>query len=311
MRGILQRILAKPVAMQLENFKIFVDLVETKSFSDTAGLNGITRAAVSQQLRAIERHFKTQLIDRSQKRFLLTGEGLRFYSGAKEVVHQYEKILKDLQEMKKIVSGTIRISTIPSIGLHVLPPYLKKFQHDYPSVNVHVVYRRTNLVYEDILSNSVDFGLVAFPAKLPQIEIIPFLKDSFVLITHPSHPLARGGDVQLSALAGQRFIGLDPGGPAHEVIDQIFRKNRIEPVMKFDNFETVKEAVEINAGIAIAPQFTVLQEVKQGSLATVRFKGRQYVRPLAILHRKGRVLMPAMKKFIETLCTDLSLEQKI
>jgi DNA-binding transcriptional LysR family regulator len=295
--------------MQLENFKIFADLVETKSFSDAAKLNGITRAAVSQQVRVMERHFKTQLIDRGQKRFELTSEGMRLYDGAKEVVHQYEKILRDMQEMKKIISGTVRISTIYSIGLHVMPPYLKKFQHDYPSVQVNVVYRRNSqLVYEDILNNSVDFGFVAFPVKVPQIEIIPFLNDRFVLITHPSHPLARGCEVKLSSLAKQKFIGLDPGGPAHEVIEQILRKNKIEIelIMKVDNFSTVKTAVEIDAGIAIVPQFTVLQEVKRGSLVALQFKGQEFIRPLAILHRKGRVLMPAMKRFIETLDTNLS-----
>jgi DNA-binding transcriptional LysR family regulator len=81
--------------------------------------------------------------------------------------------------------------------------------------------------------------------------------------------------------------------------------------MKFDNVETVKRAVEIDAGVAIVPQATVLQEVKQGLLAAVQFKGREFTRPLAILHRKGRVLMPEMKKFIEALGTDLSMEPKI
>ena len=60
--------------MQVENFKIFADLVETKSFSKSAKLNGITQSAVSQQARAMERHFKTLLIDRSQKQFQLTRE---------------------------------------------------------------------------------------------------------------------------------------------------------------------------------------------------------------------------------------------
>jgi LysR family transcriptional regulator, transcriptional activator of the cysJI operon len=71
--------------------------------------------------------------------------------------------------------------------------------------------------------------------------------------------------------------------------------------MEFDNIETVKRAVEIDHGIAIVPQATVAQEVRQGSLVTVLFKGKEFTRPLAILHRKGRVLTPAMKKFIETL----------
>jgi DNA-binding transcriptional LysR family regulator len=299
--------------MQVENFKIFADLVETKSFSKSAKLNGITQSAVSQQARAMERHFKTLLIDRSQKQFQLTREGMRVYDAAKEILHQYEKLLSELQEMKKVISGTIRISTIYSIGLHELPPYIKKFLHDYPSVNVRVEYRRSNLVYEDILHNSVDFGLVAFPVKMRQIEMIPFRNDHLVLITHPGHVLAKAGEVQLQTLAGQKFIGFDPDIPTRKAIDQIFRENKIEiePVMEFDNVETVKRAVEIDAGVAIVPQATVIQEVKQGSLVAIHFKGREFTRPLAVLHRKGRVLTPAMKKFIETLGADITGEPKI
>ncbi|OHE89291.1 MAG: LysR family transcriptional regulator [Verrucomicrobia bacterium RIFCSPLOWO2_12_FULL_64_8] len=294
--------------MQVGNFKIFADLVETKSFSKAAKLNGITQSAVSQQARAMERHFKTLLIDRSQKQFQLTREGQRVYEAAKEILNQFEKLISELQEMKKVISGTIRISTIYSIGLHELPPFIKKFLRDYPSVNVRVEYRRSNLVYDDILHSSVDFGLVAFPVKMRQIEMIPFRDDRLVLIVHPNHPLAKGGEVSLPALAGYKFIGFDPDIPTRKAVDQIFRENRleIEPVMEFDNIETVKRAVEIDAGVAIVPQATVMQEVRQGSLVVVPFAGKEFTRPLAILHRKGRVLTPAMKKFIETLGMNLS-----
>lgn len=293
--------------MQIENFKIFADLVETKSFSKSAKLNGITQSAVSQQARAMERHFKTLLIDRSQKQFQLTREGQRVYESAKEVLHTYDKLLSELQEMKKVISGTIRISTIYSIGLHELPAYIKRFLHDYPSVNVRVEYRRSNLVYEDILHNAVDFGLVAFPVKQRQIEALPFRDDHLVLIAHPDHALAKGGEIDLKQLAGQKFIGFDPDIPTRKAVDQIFRDHKleIEPVMEFDNIETVKRAVEIDHGIAIVPLATVLQEVKQGTLTAVHFKGKDFTRPLAILHRKGRVLTPAMRKFIETLGLDL------
>jgi LysR family transcriptional regulator, transcriptional activator of the cysJI operon len=293
--------------MQIENFKIFSDLVETKSFSKSAKLNGITQSAVSQQARAMERHFKTLLIDRSQKQFQLTREGQRVYEAAKEMLHTYEKLLSELQEMKKVISGTIRISTIYSIGLHELPPFIKKFLHDFPSVNVRVEYRRSNLVYEDILHNSVDFGLVAFPIKQRQIEVLPFRNDHLVLITHPQHALAKRSDIEVKDLTGQKFIGFDPDIPTRKAVDQIFREHKleIEPVMEFDNIETVKRAVEIDHGIAIVPQATVAQEQKQGTLAVLHFKGREFTRPLAILHRKGRVLTPAMKKFIETLGLDL------
>lgn len=294
--------------MQIENFKIFADLVETKSFSKSAKLNGITQSAVSQQARAMERHFKTLLIDRSQKQFQLTREGQQVYDSAKEMLHSYDKLLSELQELKKVISGTIRISTIYSIGLHELPPYIKKFMHDYPSVNVRVEYRRSNLVYEDILHNSVDFGLVAFPVKTRQIEMLPFRADRLVLITHPNHPLSKRTEIELKDLMGQKFIGFDPDIPTRKAVDTIFRDNKLEidPVMEFDNIETVKRAVEIDHGIAIVPYATVMQETKQGSLAAVPFRGKDFTRPLAILHRKGRVLTPAMRKFIETLSLDLS-----
>jgi len=291
--------------MQIENFKIFADLVETKSFSKAAKINAITQSAVSQQARAMERHFKSLLIDRSQKQFQLTREGQRVYEASKELLYSYDKLSSELQEMKKIISGTIRISTIYSIGLHELPPFIKRFLVDFPSVNVRVEYRRSNLVYEDILHNSVDFGLVAFPVRTRQIEQLPFRDDRLVVIAHPNHPLAQFSEsgVELKQLDGQRFIGFDPDIPTRKAVDQIFRENKldIDPVMEFDNIETVKRAVEIDHGIAIVPQATVLQEQQQGTLVVIPFKNKEFTRPLAILHRKGRVLTPAMKKFIETL----------
>lgn len=289
--------------MHIENFKIFSDLVESQSFSRAAKLNGVTQSAVSQQLRAMEKHFAVLIVDRSQKQFRLTREGHKLYDSAKEILHRYDKLISELQEMKKVISGTIHISTIYSIGLHELPPYITKFLKEYPSVNVRVEYRRSNLVYEDILHNSVDLGLIAYPNKMRQLDVIPFLEDRLVLICNPDHPLAKRKAVEIKDLSGEKFIGFDQDIPTRKATDQMFRDAKIdaEPVMEFDNIETVKRAVEINAGISIVPSATIKQEVKQNLLKAVPIKGANVTRPLAIIHRKGRVLTPAMKKFISTL----------
>ena len=289
--------------MHIENFKIFSDLVESQSFSRAAKLNGVTQSAVSQQLRSMEKHFSALIVDRSQKQFRLTREGEKLYESAKDILHRYERLASDLQEMRKVISGTIHLSTIYSIGLHELPPFITKFLKEYPSVNVRVEYRRSNLVYEDILHNSVDLGLIAFPNKTRQIEAIPFLEDRLVLICNPENPLAKKKSVEMSDLAKEKFIGFDQDIPTRKATDQMFRNSKIDidPIMEFDNIETVKRAVEINAGISIVPSATVEQEVKQGLLKMVPIKGCKVTRPLAIIRRKGRVLTPAMKKFISTL----------
>jgi DNA-binding transcriptional LysR family regulator len=289
--------------MHIENFKIFSDLVESQSFSRAAKLNGVTQSAVSQQLRAMEKHFSVLIVDRSQKQFRLTREGQKLYDSAKEILHRYEKLVSELQEMKKVISGTIHISTIYSIGLHELPPYITEFLKTYPAVNVRVEYRRSNLVYEDILHNSVDLGLIAYPSQQRQIEVIPFLEDKLVLICNPDHELANQSSLSISDLKGQKFIGFDQDIPTRKATDQMFRQAGIdpEPVMEFDNIETVKRAVEINAGVSIVPSATVKQEIKQSLLHAIPLTDAEVVRPLAIIHRKGRVLTPAMKKFISTL----------
>lgn len=301
--------------MHVENFKIFSDLVESESFSRAAKLNGITQSAVSQQLRAMEKHFNILIVDRSQKQFRLTREGQKLYESVKEILYLYDKLNSELQEMKKVISGTIHISTVYSIGLHELPPYVKSFLTKYPEVNIRVEYRRANNVYEDILSNSIDLGLVAYPQKHKQLEVIPFHDDILVLVVSPEHPLAERKTVELDEITGQKFVGFEPDIPTRKATDVIFREENIdvEPVMEFDNVETVKRAVEINAGIAILPQTTVMREESQGLLKVLKFKNKSYRRPLALIHRKGRVLTPAMKKLIDLLTSKNlnALEQNV
>src|SRR5213594_3055299 len=158
--------------MQIESLKVFCDLAETESFTKAAQINQVTQSAVSQQISSLERQFKSLLIERSKKKFRLTREGQVLYEFSKQIIQTYDSLHSRLQEIKDIISGTIRVATIYSIGLHDLPPYIKKFLKAYPTVHVHVEYRRSNQVYEDVLSNVVDLGLVAYPARDPKLEVV-------------------------------------------------------------------------------------------------------------------------------------------
>ncbi len=175
--------------MQIESLKVFCDLAETESFTKAAQINSVTQSAVSQQISSLERLFKSLLIERSKKKFRLTREGQVLYDYSKQIIQTYESLHSKLQDLKDIISGTIRVATIYSIGLHDLPPYVKKFMKNYPTVNVHVEYRRANEVYEDVFSNVVDLGLVAYPVKDSKLEIVPLRKEPLVFICHPQHPL--------------------------------------------------------------------------------------------------------------------------
>jgi DNA-binding transcriptional LysR family regulator len=289
--------------MQIESLKVFCDLAESESFTKAAQINHVTQSAVSQQISSLERLFKSLLIERSKKRFRLTREGQVLYDYSKQMIRTYDSLHNKLQETKEIISGTIRVATIYSIGLHDLPPYLKKYLKSYPTVNVHVEYRRANQVYEDVIGNVVDLGLVAYPVRDSKLEIYPLRKDPLVLICHPQHPLAKGKTLKLKSLSGQKFIGFEPDIPTRRALDRILKDHgvQVQHVMEFDNIETVKRAVEIDAGVAIVPQGTVVQEVAKQTLAQVALEEGEFFRPLAAIYKKNKVLSPAMKEFLAVL----------
>src|SRR5476649_2530986 len=228
--------------MQIESLKVFCDLAETESFTKAAQINNVTQSAVSQQISALERTFKSLLIERSKKKFRLTREGQALYEYSKQIIQTYDSLNSKLQELKDIISGTIRLATIYSIGLHDLPPFIKRFMKSYPTVNVHVEYRRANQVYEDVLSNVVDLGLVAYPVKDSKLEIVALRKEPLVLVCHPQHAFAKQKTVKLKALAGQKVIGFEPDIPTRKALDKILKEHGVEikHVMEFDNVETVK-----------------------------------------------------------------------
>ncbi len=289
--------------MQIESFKVFCDLAETESFTKAAQINGVTQSAVSQQISSLERLFKSLLVERSKKKFRLTREGQVLYDYGKRLISTYESLHNKLQETKDIISGNVRVTTIYSIGLHDLPPYIKKFMQAFPTVNVHVQYRRSDEVYEDVVSNVVDLGLVAYPVKDARLEIVQLRKDPLVLICHPEHPFAKLKSVKLKNLSGQKFVNFEADIPTRKALDRVFRDRgvHVDSVMEFDNIETVKRAVEIDAGISIVPQSTVPQEVAKETLVAVPVEDAELFRPIAVIHKKNKVLSPAMKQFVATL----------
>lgn len=289
--------------MQLESFKVFCDLAESRSFTNAARISGITQSAVSQQISALEKHFNALLIERSKKMFRLTREGHLLYDHSKEIMNTYEKLNSEMQALQNIVSGNIRVSTIYSIGLHTLPPFLKLFLKKFPTVNVHVEYSHADKIREDVLGNVVDMGLVAYPGKDPKLAIIPLMEEPLVLICSPNHSLAEQNEVDLPMIAGENLVGFHIDIPTRRGIDRILREKKIKlnPVMEFDNIETVKRAVEIGFGVAIVPEVTVLQEVSMKSLSKVRFRDVRLSRPVAAVYKRTKVISPALENFLSVL----------
>ncbi len=289
--------------MHIETLKIFCDLADSRSFSKTAEKHLLSQSAISQQLAQLELAHKCQLITRKKRPIELTPAGQVFYKGAKEILERYEQLINEVNTLQNTTDHRINVAAIFSIGMHTLPDYVKRFMVTYPNVNVHLEYFRADKIYELLLNGEVDIGLVAVPKKDKRLEVYDFEEETLVLVCSPKHPLAKESEIDIHKLQFERFIAFEREVPTRIWIDGILSRYNtvVRPVMEFDNTETIKRAVEINAGVSILPEAVVLQEVAGGSLKTVPFSNERFVRPTGILVRKGKLFSQAGRYFIELL----------
>jgi len=289
--------------VHIETLKVFCDVVETGSFSMAASQNFITQSAVSQQLRSLESKYHCKLLERGRSGAKPTPAGDILYRASRDILERYREIETQLQESAKVVSGALRIAIVYSVGLHELPPYLKEYLREFPQVNVHVEYSRPNKIYDDVIAGRIDLGIVAYPAKHPQVTVINFREDRLVLVVPPQHPFSSLRKINIGRLDGEAFVGYERDISTRKATDQLFRDHGINVryTGEYDNIETIKRAVEIEQGMAIVPLASVQHELAQGTMKVVHLSEETLLRPLGIIHKKGRHLSPAAVKFIDVL----------
>jgi DNA-binding transcriptional LysR family regulator len=290
--------------MLLGYLQVFCDIIETKSFSKAAARNFISQPAVSQQVKALEEHFHQKLIERSPQGIYPTEAGRLFYQGARDILERYQTLERQMMDLTQTVAGTIRVATVYSVGLHDLPPYIKRFLQAYPQARIHVEYSRTNKIYEAVRQNQVDVGIVAYPQESRQLGVIPLPSDELVIIAPPSHPLAIAKEpVDLRDLNRLPFVAFDPDIPTRKAIDRVLHDHgvEVEIVQEFDNVETIKRSVEAELGVSIIPRRCAQLEVKAGSLVVLPIANLRVERPVGVIYKRGKTFSNTLQKFIAVL----------
>ena len=290
--------------MHIETLQTFCDLIDTGSFTKAAQRGFISQSAVSQQLKSLEARYGQPLIERgSGRRLVPTDAGRLLYAECRELLDRFRRLEGRLREPAGTVAGVVRLATVYSIGLHELPPYVTRFMKAHPRVKVHVEYSRTDKVSDACVAGTVDFGIVAFPLRRASLTVIPWHEERLVLACAPTHRLARRRTVRIAELAGEPFVAFERDIPTRKTIDRVLRTHgvKVDPVMEFDNVETIKRSVEVGTGLAILPASTVTTEARSGRLAIADFAEGPFTREIGIIHRRGRVLSAAAQAFVRLL----------
>ena len=287
----------------IRSLRIFCDLVTTQSFTEAAQRNYLTQSAVSHHLKALEEKFGHRLVERGRQQVRLTRAGVLVLEASQDILRRYEQLEHALKEPTSEVVGRLRVGSIYTVGLYDLPRYTATFLKRYPKVDLLLTYLKDIEVYEAVLTDRIDVGIVDYPKPHPQLAISLFKKERIVLIVPPKHPWATKKQLRLAQLHGQPFIVPQAEFP----VDEIFRKTdiRVKVVHAFDNIEITKRAVEVGLGLALVPRITVVDEVQRGRLKALNLTGGPFERPIGILTRKRAELSLPARKFIDLLIAPL------
>lgn len=289
--------------MNLKSLKVFCDIVSRRSFSRAAEVNGISQSGASQVVSHLESRLGVQLIERSKRPLVPTREGQVFYDGCRKLIARYDALEDEVRTLHHDVAGRVRVAAIYSVGLHHMSRYVQEFMSRHPKANVRLEYLHPERVLELVEQGQADIGIISYPRSSRVIEAEPWREEPLVLVCAPNNALAGRVQFSLAELDGQRMVGFDPGLVIRHEIDRVLAAHDVEPdvVMEFDNIETIKRAVEIDAGVALLPEPTLGRELAAGTLCAVRIVGDDLVRPLGIIHARGKPLGPTARRFVDLL----------
>ncbi len=303
--------------MHIETLKVFCDLVEMQSFSLAAERNFVTQSAVSQQIRTLEDKFKRRLLERvrGRREVRLTPSGEVFYRECKNVLESYDQLNESMSGLVGKISGTVKVATVYSVGLHELPPKVREFMTKFPAAKIDLEYSRTTRVVRDVLNGTVELGVVAFPEQKRGLTIVPMASDRLVLICPPDHEFAERTQIKVKEIQGRDFVLFERDIPTRKATDKILKSYGVDihKVAEFDNIETIKRSVEVGFGLAIVPHPSVMDEEKNNQLAVIELAEKDWIRPVGVVYRTDRTLSIAAKKFVQlleskTTKTDVSRE---
>ncbi len=233
----------------------------------------------------------------------LTSAGKLYAEFCRDVLRREENFRLELEKTKQAVEGSVHVASIYSIGISEMTRVKAEFAARYPNAALHVEYMRPDKIYEAVLTDEADLGLVSYPAASRELIAIPWRDEVMAAAAPLHHPLAGRTELDAPDLAGQDFVGFDEDLTIRHELDRFLREHgvSVNTTMHFDNIQMIKEAVALGSGISILPVLTMRAEIEQGRLVAIPLRAPGLVRPVGIIHRRRRKLNRAAQSLLNLL----------
>lgn len=279
--------------MEIESLKCFVVLSDKKKFTEAAYECNMTQSTLSKKIKKMENELGVQLFNRTMHETVLTVEGKKFYKYAKSILMMYDRALVELQP------NTIRLGCMSVLSPYHIPKMLRDFSLSHQHLEFHIKESSARYAIDHI--DDFDFILIRTDLldKPSDYIICPLIDDELCVVVSTLNPLSKQSEIYLCDIKDEAFIFPEKGSGGYEIFYDACKQADFEPniAVEMPHTSTMFSFVEENVGISLSFK-KVYQEFENPKLKMIPLKDNLHY-PIALVYKKGKILHPIKKGFIE------------
>jgi len=279
--------------MDTLKYKAIIKAVETGSITGAAKALQYTPSGINRMINSLEEELGFEILTRTNKGVHLTKEGKKILPAFFEIISAQEKLRQVSAEIKENECGEITIGTIYSIASAFLPEIIKKFKEKHPQITINIIENSRRKLLNLLENNSLDLCFISDGENCEQW--LPLLEDDIVVWTPSDYKTPSNETFAISDIEKYPLIytlhdkNTDTG--------RIFEKHNITPNIQYytdDNYTSYKM---VEAGLGISLNNSLMTKDWRGNVKILKLFPPCKI-TLGIAYNKKKLLMPAIKKFI-------------
>lgn len=294
--------------MNIDLFKSFIAVAKLKSISRASESLYLTQPAITKQIQLLEQKYNKTLFDRSHKEIKLTEEGKTLLEFANRIIGLYNESIASLSERGEHPRGTLQIAASLTIGIYILPRFIKFFMDAYPLIKIEMTLYNTDQVLKSLKKGEIHFGFIGINSDDPMILLSSFYQDKLTVVVGPRSKINKRVS-RWKELEGIPFIGREKGSDIRTTYENWFTERIVSltPTIELNSSEAIKSFLSYNIGFSILPWCVVEQEVRLGLLRTISVPHFNPQQTYHVCLLKKRSLSILEKIFLEQVFQGIEL----
>lgn len=286
--------------MEVRQLGYFIKAAEMLHFTEAAAASFVTQSTLSQQIKQLEDELGMLLFDRIGKHVRLTEAGHIFLIHARQIILDIKKSKQAIFELANMVNGELRIGVTYAFSSMLLPA-LTPFSEKYPGIMIHVEYGTAGELENKLRTADLDI-ILAFheQADSSGLDMQPLFSSRIMMVVARKNKLSTLPKISLKDLGKLELILPSNGFSSRDLLNEIFRKNNINPNIKIE----MNDVHSLLSMVESGNWATIINEKAIGTwdtLTAIPISGKELYKQAFILWQKGVYRKKSAMLFMEEL----------